>query len=117
MKKARVVEIDDRLTNLFISRKIEGVKDSRDETEIPESSSTDPSWLKEFQTQTSTSSQIDFVPSEGSSLIQVNLSEVRPFWSLEDRKSMISLWKQSKVWLAKDCQKQRKAALRKTSSK
>ena len=118
-KKSKVVEIDDRLTNLFTTRKNEGVAANSEQSEPTEPAPMDVSWLKEFQTQTSmvNSNNLDEADYSENTMVSVDLSEVRPFWALEDRKSMISLWKQSKLWLAKDCQKQRKAALRKTSSK
>jgi hypothetical protein len=118
-KKHRTVEIDERLTDLFISRKSGVEADSSETVEGPISVSADMSWLDNFKTQTSTPADSSLVreESDGSAILHLDLSKVRPFWALEDRKSMISLWKQSKLWLTKDCQKQRKAALRKTSTK
>lgn len=118
-KKPRPVEIDDRLTNLFTSRRNGGDHEGVEDAEVTESTSADMSWLNEFRAQTSSAvgSAIASVDPEESNVFRIDMSEVRPFWSLEERGSMISLWKKSKTWLAKDCQKQRKAALRKTSRK
>ena len=117
-KKARVVEIDDRLTNLFYARR-NGEEVDEEIVDVSEQQTVDNSWLLEFQSQTSTRPQEAAVPATEpvSSIVSVNLAEVRPFWALDDRKNMTSLWRRSKIWLAKDCQKQRKAALRKTSTK
>jgi hypothetical protein len=118
-KKARVVEIDDRLTDLFYSRRNKPVEEGDESEHTSVQPFGDNSWLLEFQSQTSMAPQATpgHATQETNSIISLNLSEVRPFWALEDRKSMISLWRRSKAWLAKDCQKQRKAALRKTSTK
>jgi hypothetical protein len=117
-KDDRVVEIDDRLTDLFVARRSQ-VSGKADADQTDDVLPNDLSWLKEFQNQTSTTDSSNPIGDLAAlkSTIKLDLSTVRPFWALEERAAMISLWKRSKLWLAKDCQKQKKAAIRKTSHK
>jgi hypothetical protein len=115
--KRTSVQIDDRLTELFTSRRIQTaeVVDESAQSGDP-SAPFDASWLSEFQSQAKPlryQSEMDGSVEQDTS-IYVDRRDVRPFWAPEDMGSAVSLWKKSKSWLAQDCQKQRKAALRKT---
>ena len=119
-ESVKSVAIDSRLTELFHNRRqgesSEEQQESHDAHHITTTGS-DMSWLSQFQA----ASQPSTVPTSDetastvlTSSFVVNRTDTRPFWSNPDDKTFISLWKKSKVLLAKDCQKQRKAALRKT---
>jgi hypothetical protein len=114
------VEIDNRLTDLFQSRreatstKEVGVADS---AEVPtqEGGSGGDSWLTQFkQSLGITDAAANTQTKHSSSTYWIEEYDVRPFWVSEDVKVISALWKRNKTALAKDCQKQRKAALRKT---
>ena len=118
------VEIDERLTNLFHSRrnKVENndvssssasEQDEEHSTPVPQ----ELSWLSQFAAALPGSEVQPVEPVsmfEVTSTFVVRRSECRPFWSSGDLKSAASLWKKSKRLLTQDCQKQRKAALRKS---
>ena len=115
--KRTSVQIDDRLTELFTSRRNQTAENQEDVVESGEPSAPfDASWLSEFQSQAKPfqyQKEMDESAKQDTS-IYVDNRDVRPFWAPEDMGSAVSLWKKSKSWLAQDCQKQRKAALRKT---
>ena len=114
------VEIDSRLSDLFQSRKREAQEGTNVNVEEECKGSLDQqglSWLSNFKTvipgdmkeHESSSARLDVI-----STYRVPRGEVRPFWASDDKKSMVESWKKSRIVLARDCHKQRKAAVRKT---
>ena len=116
------VEIDERLTNLFHARRNNvPVSSSSSGSEVEDEVSSpvpqELSWLNQFTAMIpGTLVQPDEPVSmfEVTSTFVVRRSEIRPFWSSGDLKATASIWKKSKKLLTQDCQKQRKAALRKS---
>lgn len=112
------VEIDNRLTDLFIARRNQSA-DAPYEEHLGAAIVQDDSWLQQFKGQINAFE--GRYGGEGdlgeSSVVTLDTRLVKPFWEPENTKLMLSLWKKSKAWLSKDCQKQRKAALRKSSHK
>ena len=119
MKKHEAVQIDTRLSDLFFARRRGEVTDESPEEPVASADlSTGVEWLTQFQSiSDSNTKAVDSPNISVVSTFQVKRSNVRPFWAPEDIKLVRSSWKKSKSMLMKDCQKQRKAALRKTSSK
>lgn len=118
-KTKQVVEIDNRLTDLFHARR--AGKDTATDaattsTAVQETTATDNnlSWLNQFKSVLATEGSPADSSSKKSSVYKLSLKGMRPFWALDNPKEMTALWKRSKSALMKDCQKQRKAALRKT---
>lgn len=114
------VELDERLTDLFHSRRKRAESPVKHAiitdalTNVPQ----DMAWLNQF-----TAALPGAIPDEpeiGKSYFEVESKfrvprrDVRPFCIGADIKPVISLWKKSRKLLARDCQKQRKAALRKS---
>ena len=112
------VEIDNRLTDLFVSRRNQQVDTSEDQ-HIGAAIIQDDAWLQQFQAPGISIEHRDESEKDlgESAVVTVDARNIKPFWEPEDSKLMLSLWRKSKVWLSKDCQKQRKAALRKSSHK
>lgn len=116
------VEIDERLTDLFFSRKQNGGKDvvlEEEEETVVNAGFSEIPWLQQFAVTAPGSSTPNGLLTHETSFdittsFVVRKSEVRPFWASDDLKSIAHVWKKSKRLLAQDCQKQRKAALRKS---
>ena len=121
------VEIDNRLTDLFHKR-TSAPESDEDMNEESFSSNVhvnqavaDMSWFSQFQVVAGTNTTVaapepeyDDAASIATSFT-IDRSAVKPFWATEDTKKTISIWMGAKSALAKDCQKQRKAAIRKTA--
>ena len=118
MKKHDAVQIDTRLSDLFFARRRgDVVEEPEAEQTISNDNSQSLDWLTQFQPAEAPDADMGDTSISVLSTFHVKRSSVRPFWAPEDSKAVRSTWKKSKSILAKDCQKQRKAALRKTSSK
>ena len=120
------VEIDNRLTDLFNSRKAGATATEAEEPDFVaeevrnEAPVTEVlSWFSQFQTAVGApvEKRLQGAPETSSSDIvayfTVDRSTVKPFWATENTKKTIATWMNAKSALAKDCQKQRKAAIRK----
>ena len=116
-ESVKSVDVDCRLADIFSSRR-SSTQESRDgsESEVfaPTSASSDLNWLNQFIASTPPESTTEKEDHSNPAFIEVIKSEVRSFWSSPDDKMFISMWKKSRAALAKDCQKQRKAAIRKS---
>ncbi len=119
-KTKQVVEIDNRLTDLFHARKAgaDASGDSKPDVSEPtliEKTDDNISWLNQFKVMLGPEeTQTDSTTKKSASTYIVSLKGIRPFWARENPKEMSASWKRSKKALMQDCQKQRKAALRKT---
>lgn len=114
--KHPAVQIDNRLSELFLSRKRGQESESAQVNDpVDSSDAAENAWLLNFGT---SSDAVNYDLDESESMttfkFQVNKSEVRPFWRPKNSKAMKQIWLKAKASLSKDCQKQRKAALRKT---
>ena len=114
--KHSAVQIDTRLSELFVSRrKAQDGSVSVCEENSDAVPSSENSWLLNFAAPPDPEED---QPSESvlglTSTFVVNKADVRPFWRPKNVKAMTQIWLKSKAALSKDCQKQRKAALRKT---
>ena len=119
MTEERAVKIDNRLSDLFQTRRQEAEAGTL-VPEVSESIAVDyaTSWLDQFKA----AAVEDSVEAQHESIsvvttFRVKKSECRPFWAPSDTKQTNAIWKKSKLVLAKDCLKQRKAALRKTAKR
>jgi hypothetical protein len=115
--KHPAVQIDNRLSELFVSRRSNAAASESQDMEVEDpSSSYETSWLQHFEISADKEdfSQHD-VNNGASGLVTIVKSQLRPFWRPKDAKLIKGLWMKSKSALSKDSQKQRKAALRKTS--
>ena len=113
------VDIDNRLTDLFQSRRKKAAESTDYQTREPEVQiqAQDLSWLSQFQvavTPIPSRSQESESSVNVISTYRVSRSDTRPFWAPSDVKATTQLWKRTRSLLTKDCQKQRKAAIRKT---
>ena len=115
VEEPREVQIDNRLSDLFQSRR-NRTEEEQDETAVsPEPDNQGFSWLEQFKVandQEVAQAEKDAISARAT--FKVKKSECNPFWAPADSKRTNSIWKKSKPILAKDCMKQRKAALRKT---
>ena len=115
-ESVKSVDVDVRLADIFNSH-----RNSQEEsvavegTEAPNATtgSSDFDWLNQFISDAPTDSNSYISESNTNAVFEVQKNEVRAFHNSSGDSLYISLWKKSRGALAKDCQKQRKAALRK----
>ena len=117
-ESVKSVEVDVRLADIFSSHRkygSESIAVQERDVDIPTSGSSDFDWLNQFISDIPAVSNDTDVAHTGNRNSEILKSEVRAFWKSPGDKLYISLWKKSRGVLAKDCQKQRKAAMRKAS--
>ena len=119
-ESVKSVDVDSRLADIFSSHResrAEETVDSEVGVTHPISDSSDFNWLNQFIVEVPSDSINDTKESTNTPCFDVMRKEVRPFWNSPDDKLYISTWKKSRASLAKDCQKQRKVAIRKSIRK